>query len=161
MIGDEVEITIVDVRGDKVRLGINAPRTIQVHRKEVYEAIRRENTEAANVRIDDLNGLSRRVPPRAKRGLRRGRSSRPLHQQRLKPGVGAGTHRTELPSTLNPPERLPVKTRMYGPVRPRRPRPDNQGGLSMSRINTNVPGPDRPEQTCSGPTRTSRPACSG
>jgi len=43
MIGDDIEITIVDVRGDKVRVGINAPRHVSVHRKEVYEAIRREN----------------------------------------------------------------------------------------------------------------------
>jgi len=42
MIGDDVEVTIVDVRGDKVRLGITAPRKIPVHRREVYEAIRRE-----------------------------------------------------------------------------------------------------------------------
>jgi len=42
MIGDNVEITIVDVRGDKVRLGITAPREIPVHRMEVYEAIQRE-----------------------------------------------------------------------------------------------------------------------
>ena len=41
MIGDEVEITVVDIRGDKVRLGITAPRHILVHRKEVYEAIKR------------------------------------------------------------------------------------------------------------------------
>ncbi len=45
MIGDDVEITIVDVRGDKVRLGITAPREIPVHRKEVYEAIQREKGE--------------------------------------------------------------------------------------------------------------------
>jgi carbon storage regulator len=45
MVGDEVEITIVDVRGDKVRLGITAPRSIAVHRKEVYEAIQREKQE--------------------------------------------------------------------------------------------------------------------
>jgi carbon storage regulator len=45
MVGDEVEITIVDVRGDKVRLGITAPRSIAVHRKEVYEAIQREKLE--------------------------------------------------------------------------------------------------------------------
>ena len=45
MIGDDVEIIIVDVRGDKVRLGITAPRTISVHRKEVYEAIQREKAE--------------------------------------------------------------------------------------------------------------------
>lgn len=42
MVGDEVEITIVDVRGDKVRLGITAPKAIPVHRKEVYLAIQRE-----------------------------------------------------------------------------------------------------------------------
>ena len=46
MIGDDVEITVVDIRGDKVRLGINAPRSVQVHRKEVYEAIQRENRKA-------------------------------------------------------------------------------------------------------------------
>lgn len=42
MIGDDVEITIVDVRGDKVRLGINAPRSVSVHRKEIYLAIQKE-----------------------------------------------------------------------------------------------------------------------
>ncbi|MDD5134023.1 MAG: carbon storage regulator CsrA [Phycisphaerae bacterium] len=42
VIGDDVEITIVDVRGDKVRLGITAPKAISVHRKEIYEAIQRE-----------------------------------------------------------------------------------------------------------------------
>jgi len=45
MIGDDVEITIVDVRGDKVRLGITAPKEIPVHRMEVYEAIQREKRE--------------------------------------------------------------------------------------------------------------------
>ena len=42
MIGDDVEITIVDVRGDKVRLGITAPKSIPVHRREIYDAIQRE-----------------------------------------------------------------------------------------------------------------------
>ena len=42
MIGDDVEITIVDVRGDKVRLGITAPRDIAVHRRELFDAIKRE-----------------------------------------------------------------------------------------------------------------------
>ena len=45
MVGDEVEIKIVDVRGDKVKLGITAPRSIDVHRKEVYNAIQREKAE--------------------------------------------------------------------------------------------------------------------
>lgn len=42
MIGDNIEITVVDIRGEKVRLGINAPPDVPVHRKEVYEAIKRE-----------------------------------------------------------------------------------------------------------------------
>lgn len=49
MIGDDVEVTVVDIRGDKVRLGINAPKQIEVHRKEVYDAIRRERRAAAQV----------------------------------------------------------------------------------------------------------------
>ena len=48
IIGDDVEITIVDVRGDKVRLGINASRDISVHRKEIYEAIQREKAAELN-----------------------------------------------------------------------------------------------------------------
>ena len=57
MIGDDVEITVVDIRGDKVRLGINAPRHIQVHRKEVYEAIKRENQQAANLSPQDVSDV--------------------------------------------------------------------------------------------------------
>ena len=47
IIGDNVEVTIVDVRGDKVRLGITAPKGVPVHRREVYEAIQREKAEKA------------------------------------------------------------------------------------------------------------------
>lgn len=47
MIGDDVVVTIVDIRGDKVRLGIEAPQSIPVHRQEVYDAIQRENQRAA------------------------------------------------------------------------------------------------------------------
>lgn len=49
MIGDEVEITIVDVRGDKVRLGITAPKSIPVHRREIYDAIQREKAQKTDV----------------------------------------------------------------------------------------------------------------
>ncbi len=42
MIGEDVEVVIVDVRGNKVRLGINAPKEIPVHRKEIFEAIHRK-----------------------------------------------------------------------------------------------------------------------
>jgi len=45
VIGDDVEITVVDVRGNKIRLGIVAPRTISVHRKEVYDKIQREKEQ--------------------------------------------------------------------------------------------------------------------
>ena len=45
IIGDDIEIVIVDVRGDKVRLGINAPREVSVHRKEIYDAIQREKAQ--------------------------------------------------------------------------------------------------------------------
>lgn len=45
MIGDDVQITVVDIRGEKVRLGITAPAHIAVHRKEVYEAIQREQNK--------------------------------------------------------------------------------------------------------------------
>jgi len=44
MIGEDVEIVIVNVRGSNVRLGINAPKNISVHRKEVYEAIKLEKS---------------------------------------------------------------------------------------------------------------------
>jgi carbon storage regulator len=76
MIGDDIEITIVDIRGDKVRLGINAPREVQVHRKEVYEAIRRENTEASQVRVTDLPALERNAK-RADPGRNNGQDDAP------------------------------------------------------------------------------------
>ena len=46
MIGDDIEITVVDISGNKIRLGIKAPSDIPVHRKEIYEAIQREKEEA-------------------------------------------------------------------------------------------------------------------
>lgn len=52
-IGDDIEITVIEVRGDQVRLGVNAPRNVAVHRKEVYLQIQQENKAAASV---DTNG---------------------------------------------------------------------------------------------------------
>ncbi|MCE2814283.1 MAG: carbon storage regulator CsrA [Planctomycetaceae bacterium] len=57
MIGDDVVVTIVDIRGDKVRLGIEAPNDVPVHRQEVYEAIQRENRKANQVQPSDLRSL--------------------------------------------------------------------------------------------------------
>ncbi|MDR3211021.1 MAG: carbon storage regulator CsrA [Planctomycetota bacterium] len=53
MIGDDIEITIVDVRGDTVRLGIQAPREVSVYRKEIYDAIQAENIAAAKDSVAD------------------------------------------------------------------------------------------------------------
>ena len=60
MIGDNIVVTIVDIRGDKVRLGINAPTEIPVHRQEVYEAIQRENLDASRLESRDLDSLGGR-----------------------------------------------------------------------------------------------------
>ena len=59
MIGDDVTITVVDIRGDKVRLGIEAPKDIPVHRQEVYEAIKRENLKASQLGQSETRDLGR------------------------------------------------------------------------------------------------------
>jgi len=62
IIGDNVVITVVDIRGDKVRLGIQAPQEIPVHRREVYEAIQRENLQASQIQRKDVEGLGDATP---------------------------------------------------------------------------------------------------
>ncbi|MFM7037820.1 MAG: carbon storage regulator CsrA [Planctomycetaceae bacterium] len=47
IIGDNIRVTIVEVRGDKVRIGIDAPRDVTVHRQEIYDAIRRDSEREA------------------------------------------------------------------------------------------------------------------
>ncbi|HEV7899097.1 MAG TPA: carbon storage regulator CsrA [Planosporangium sp.] len=63
MIGDDVVITVLDVRGDVVRLGIKAPRSIQVHREEVYLELRKVNQEAASPSDVAVEALSRMLRP--------------------------------------------------------------------------------------------------
>jgi carbon storage regulator len=57
IIGDEVEITVLEVRGDQVRLGINAPRRVSVHRREVYDDIQQANQEAASSKRELASAL--------------------------------------------------------------------------------------------------------
>lgn len=57
MIGDDIEVRVVELRGDKVRLGFLAPRNVTVHRKEVYDEIRQENRSAAGLSPEDLPAL--------------------------------------------------------------------------------------------------------
>ena len=57
MIGNNIEIKIVEVKGESIKLGITAPKSIPVHRKEVYDAIQRENIAATQTNITDLGKL--------------------------------------------------------------------------------------------------------
>lgn len=79
MIGDDVQITVVEVKGDKVRLGIRAPRSLQVHRKEVYDDIHRANAEAS-LSPDEARALTRApIPPaRAQRAAGPAANVRPM-----------------------------------------------------------------------------------
>ena len=62
MIGDDIVVSVVDIRGDKVRLGIDAPSDVPVHRQEVYEAIQRENRKATQLKPDDTRDLGNARP---------------------------------------------------------------------------------------------------
>lgn len=85
MIGDDIELTIVDIRGDKVRIGIKAPSSVPVHRKEVYDAIKRENEQAAQLNDGDMSVLpSAARPTNPKRidvATRLGESTRPAARE--------------------------------------------------------------------------------
>lgn len=57
MIGEDVSITIIEIRGDQVKIGVEAPKTVKVFRQEVYEAIQSENRAAAKMPVN-LESLS-------------------------------------------------------------------------------------------------------
>jgi carbon storage regulator len=59
MINDDIEITILEIDGEQVKIGINAPRTMDIHRKEIYLTIQKENNEAIHSKKSSLSELSK------------------------------------------------------------------------------------------------------
>lgn len=58
IIGEDIVLTVLEVDGDKVKLGIEAPRSVPVYRKEVYDAIVEENKLASEIRSSNVEGLN-------------------------------------------------------------------------------------------------------
>lgn len=58
-IGDDVELTVLSIDGEQVKLGISAPKNIEIHRKEVYLAIQQENNEAADTSFNIFQQLKK------------------------------------------------------------------------------------------------------
>jgi carbon storage regulator len=63
MIGDDVVITVLEARGDVIRLGIQAPRDVQVHREEVWKELQAVNREAASPTEDAVQALAKMLRP--------------------------------------------------------------------------------------------------
>ncbi|WP_282033776.1 carbon storage regulator CsrA [Metabacillus indicus] len=59
-IGDDIEISVISISGDQVKIGINAPKHIDIHRKEIYLSIQEENNKAADVSLSLLSQLRNR-----------------------------------------------------------------------------------------------------
>lgn len=64
MIGHDVVVTVLEIRGDQVRLGIRAPRSVEVHREEVYAALQKANRSAASSADKTLSALSSLPKPK-------------------------------------------------------------------------------------------------
>lgn len=58
MIGHDIELSIIDIQGDQVRIGINAPKNVTIHRKEIYEEIRKENLSAVASKETNIQVLN-------------------------------------------------------------------------------------------------------
>jgi len=52
VIGDNIEITLLEIKGDQIKVGINAPKSVPIYRKEIYEQIQEENKKAAQAEVD-------------------------------------------------------------------------------------------------------------
>ena len=75
-IGDDIAVSVVEIRGNQVRLGISAPRHVTVHRQEVYELIQQQNIEAALAQPSDKALLQDLWQKRGAHGKNRGGQSR-------------------------------------------------------------------------------------
>ena len=78
IVGDEVVITVLEVRGDVVRLGVQAPRAVQVHREEVYRELQLANRESASGTEEALRTVAALLGPKSGRGSARTHGS-PAH----------------------------------------------------------------------------------
>lgn len=61
ILSDDIEITVLDIQGEQVKLGINAPKNIPIYRKEVYLSILEENKKAASPQVTSLKELNRKI----------------------------------------------------------------------------------------------------
>lgn len=60
-IGDDIEIKILAVEGEQIKIGINAPRNVDIHRKEIYLAIQEENSRATDTSLDLLKQFTKEI----------------------------------------------------------------------------------------------------
>ncbi|MBG9586614.1 carbon storage regulator CsrA [Cytobacillus firmus] len=58
MVGDDIEISILSIEGDQVKLGISAPKNVDIHRKEIYLSIQQENSSATQTEASAIESLS-------------------------------------------------------------------------------------------------------
>ncbi len=63
VIGKDVVVTVLEVRGDQVRLGVSAPRDVDVHREEVFDELQETNRAAASPSPDAVSALGKLLPP--------------------------------------------------------------------------------------------------
>ena len=59
IIGDDIEVVVLEVQGEQVKLGINAPKSIKIYRKEIYEEIQQQNVAAATTSPEQLKDISK------------------------------------------------------------------------------------------------------
>jgi carbon storage regulator len=96
MIGQDIVLTVLEVRGDQVRIGINAPKDVQVHREEVFIALQQANLEAVSPSPSQLGALGE-LSRSATAGPGKGSDPRPAAGERERtPGAEGKPRRPEI-----------------------------------------------------------------